>query len=129
MSTLAPRHPLVVRFLVVDDDADTLASLTRLVGLVTPWAEVMGAESGREAIDLAKRHRIDIVLVDAIMPIMGGSDVLRWFRDNSPNTHRMMMSGFDQPPWRQLAHAFLPKPFGRAELQAALAHAAPQPHR
>jgi DNA-binding NarL/FixJ family response regulator len=60
-----------MRVLIADDHAlfrDGLRSLLEAHGV-----EVVGeAKNGREAVDLAKQHRPDVVLMDLSMPEMSG---------------------------------------------------------
>ena len=67
--------------LVVEDDPKT-AELIRLY-LDREGYPVMVAKSGREALDLARRHRVEIVLLDVMLPEMDGMDVCRVLRGES----------------------------------------------
>jgi PAS domain S-box-containing protein len=75
------------RVLVVDDNADALESLSRLVYFM--GNEVRRARDGCEAIDVAREFQPDIVLMDLGMPNMNGYDAARrlrqepWGRDVS----------------------------------------------
>lgn len=76
------RDDLVV--LSVDDDAINLMLLKSLLmrsGLVK---EVVEARNGQDAIDILKsREDIDIVLLDIIMPVMGGVEMLKNVRSDT----------------------------------------------
>ncbi len=67
--------------LVVEDDPKT-AELIRLY-LDREGYPVMVAKNGREALDLARRHRVEIVLLDVMLPEMDGMDVCRVLRGES----------------------------------------------
>ena len=72
-SVTAPR-----RILVVDDDADGLASLSMLLTLV--GHETSTAHDGLAAIDAAEKFNPDIVLLDLDLPKLNGHDVCRRIR-------------------------------------------------
>jgi pilus assembly protein CpaE len=57
-----------IRVLIVDDIAETRENIRKLLQF-EPDVEVVGAaRSGREAIDLSKEIRPDVVLMDINMP-------------------------------------------------------------
>jgi signal transduction histidine kinase len=64
--------------LVIDDDED----VARVISYVfeSQGHRVITAHNGREAIELAKRHRPDMMTLDLIMPDVNGYDVLRELR-------------------------------------------------
>ena len=63
------------KILVVDDYEANLRGLGQL--LRSAEYSVHSARNGREALDLAKRERPDLVLLDVLMPGMSGVDVCR----------------------------------------------------
>src|SRR5205085_1345690 len=71
-------RPLAV--LVVDDDPDVVRSTVSLLNLHGFLAA--GALGGREALDAAAAHPPDVVLLDLVMPGMGGFEVARRLRDD-----------------------------------------------
>ena len=63
------------RVLIVDDNTDVRLMLKRLLGV---WgAEVLEAENGRKAIEIACAELPDLILMDFNMPIMGGVEATR----------------------------------------------------
>jgi DNA-binding response OmpR family regulator len=71
------------RIMVVDDDADTLAILAHHVkqeGFVP-----LAASSGSECLRLVREHKVDLVLLDLMMPDMDGFEVCKALRDD-PDT-------------------------------------------
>jgi two-component system chemotaxis response regulator CheB len=74
--TILPGAPIatsgVVRVLVVDDSAYVRKMLTQML-LRSPFIEVVGtARDGREALDLARELRPDVITCDLNMPEMDG---------------------------------------------------------
>ena len=78
--------------LLVDDEADTLSSLQRLFR--REGYRVLTAGSGTEALDLLATHTVQVIISDACMPVMDGSELLGKVRVLYPNTVRMMLSGY-----------------------------------
>jgi CheY-like chemotaxis protein len=68
------RSPLVarerVRVLVVDDDADIRELLVEFLG--SEGYDVTSAGDGVEALERARAHRPDVILLDLMMPGMNG---------------------------------------------------------
>jgi CheY-like chemotaxis protein len=56
---------------------DTLVNrLTLAKGVEREGHQVLQAENGREALELLAAHRVDMVLLDLLMPEMDGFEVL-----------------------------------------------------
>lgn len=49
---------------------------------------------GREAIELLRQHRVDVIISDQRMPVMTGVEVLRSARKISPGTVRILLTGY-----------------------------------
>jgi CheY-like chemotaxis protein len=60
--------------LVVDDDALNRDMLTRRLERL--GYRVAGAENGREAVEKLRREPFDLLLLDVVMPIMNGFELL-----------------------------------------------------
>jgi len=61
-----------IRILIVDDIADTRDNLAKLIGF-EPDMEVAGtADGGQAAVNLAKKERPHVILMDINMPDMDG---------------------------------------------------------
>jgi len=70
------RDDLII--LAVDDDVINLKLLKAMLKRTKKVKEVIEVENGADAIGVLKsRDDIDLVLLDIIMPIMGGIDVLK----------------------------------------------------
>jgi two-component system, response regulator YesN len=66
--------------------------------------EVIGeAEDGEEAVELALKHQIDILLIDLNMPIMNGLDAMKNLRDELPHCKMVVISGYDEFHYAQEA--------------------------
>lgn len=67
------------KILVVDDEA-TICDLVR-IRLEKNGYQVLTALSGPEALEIAKKEKIDLVVLDIMMPVMDGYEVLKRLRD------------------------------------------------
>ncbi len=116
------RAGLVV--LVVDDDAQARAVLRRM--LERMGAAVIEAVEGDEALAVAAARRVDVALVDLLMPGREGIATLDALKRSHPSVRRVAMTGSVHAALylkmaRQLgAHATLEKPIGLEALQRAL---------
>jgi len=63
------------RILIVDDEKGIREILSRLV--LTQGFEPLAAPDGETALDLMRRESLDVVLLDIMMPGLGGMEVLR----------------------------------------------------
>ena len=77
---VAPRH----RILIVDDDESTRLLLARIVS-IDLQAEVQLAGTCEQAIRLAENFAYDAILLDLLMPGVGGMGVLKEIRAAPPN--------------------------------------------
>lgn len=85
-----------IRVLIADDVAD-LRTMVRITIEIDGRFEVVGeAADGREAIELARRLRPDIVILDLSMPHMDGLEAIPEIRRGSPTSKILVLSGFDE---------------------------------
>lgn len=75
-----------MKILIVDDDSN-FREATRL-SLLPKGYEVLGARSGREAMDLARKEQPDLILLDILMPGLDGYETCRQLKTN-PATSRI----------------------------------------
>lgn len=68
----------LARILVADDDRVTTRFVSSL--LESEGYEVLVAEDGEHAFELARQHRPDLIVSDLIMPYRDGFEVLRALR-------------------------------------------------
>ena len=102
--------------LLVEDEEGVRALVRRI--LARQGYVVLEAVDGRNALDVTARHegRIDLVVTDAVMPEMGGLDLIRAMRALRPDVKVLLMSGYtdDEMTRRGILTpelAFLAKPF------------------
>jgi CheY-like chemotaxis protein len=66
------------RVLLVDDDGDAREMYGEL--FTGAGYEVLQAENGAEAVEMASRRRPDVVVMDLDMPVMGGVEAIERLR-------------------------------------------------
>jgi two-component system cell cycle sensor histidine kinase/response regulator CckA len=111
--------------LLVDDEQAVLKVAAEI--LYKLRFNVLAAESGREALQLFRENRKDIVLVilDIVMPGMGGSEVYRELRNLMPDVKVLLCSGYSiQGEADRLigngASGFIQKPFSLSSLEQSI---------
>ena len=114
------------KILVIDDEAATL-TMFRLF-LSAYGYRVWVAEDGESGLDLARRHRPDIVFTDLKMPTMDGFEVLKEIKRMAPDAEVIVITGHgDMDLIVQAlnldATDFINKPISRTALEAALRRA------
>ncbi len=121
-SSLRKGHGLV---LVVDDE-EKLRTLHTL-SLERLGYQALCAEDGVQALEIYSKHgeSIDLVLLDVVMPRMGGRETLRVLRQIDPDAKVILCTGFDLEgkDWHTPELGIqdvLYKPFGLAELSRTL---------
>ncbi|MFN3307594.1 MAG: response regulator [Anaerolineales bacterium] len=67
----------MIRIVVVDDHALFRSGLISLLGDMGEFQVVGEAANGREALDVVRQTKPDIVLMDVNMPVMGGVETVR----------------------------------------------------
>lgn len=74
----------MVKVLVVDDSETMRAIMTRALA-EDPDIEIAGeAEDGRQAVDMVRSRRPDVVTMDILMPVMNGLDATREIMELDP---------------------------------------------
>jgi len=69
-------RPTRRKILVVDDEPDTVEMYARVIQTCSPAHRVIKARNGREALKVLRRERVDLILLDLLMPEMDGFAVL-----------------------------------------------------
>lgn len=80
-----------LRVLLVDDEEEfvtTLAERLQLRGI-----QAMVATTGEEALQVMASSRPPVVVLDVMMPGMGGLDVLRQIKATHPDTQVLLLTG------------------------------------
>ena len=112
-----------MRILVVDDEPAVRTSLERALRL--DGYDVALAQDGREALAALAAAPPDAVVLDVLMPEVGGIEVCRRLRDGGDRTPVLMLTARDRVADRVRgldagADDYLVKPFALEELRARL---------
>jgi DNA-binding NtrC family response regulator len=83
--------PLKAHLLIVDDEANTLASLSRAFRLAGHEATV--CDNAAKALELAKTQNFDLILSDVVMPGKDGLALLEELKQQGVSAPVVMMSG------------------------------------
>lgn len=89
------------RILIVDDEKairDLLSEFLKSLGL-----RVSKAEDGVDALEMLKKHKVDLVLSDINMPRMNGIELLKKVREKYPDTRRILITSYDVEEYFDLA--------------------------
>jgi len=85
-----------LRVILVDDQILFAESLKNILEMRTEDIRVVGlAYNGQQAIELVKRKRVDVVLMDVRMPVLDGVEATRRILLDHPETRVIMLTTFD----------------------------------
>src|SRR5258707_3485441 len=116
-----------IRILVVDDIAETRENLAKLIGFEADMTIVASADGGNQAVELAKKERPDVILMDINMPDMDGITATEIIANTVPESPIIMMSVQGEQDYLRRsmlagAREFLVKPFSADELINSIRH-------
>jgi len=119
------------RLLLVEDDPTLRQALT--FNLAREGYEVTSAADGEAALEAARNERLDLILLDVMLPGMSGVEVLRVLRREGVTTPVIILSAKGDEIDRVVglkigADDYVAKPFSRPELLARI-EAVLLPHR
>jgi len=121
----AQQQPSRGTILLVEDESAVREATKRM--LRKYGFDVLEAKHGEDALILWEREapRVDVVLTDVVMPLMGGVDLVRTLRSKAPHLRVVFMSGYTQGTLElssmdENATRFLPKPFTADQLVGTL---------
>jgi two-component system cell cycle response regulator CtrA len=112
-----------MRVLLVEDDL--AAARGMMLMLKSAGMVVDQAETGEDAVELARLYDYDIVVLDLILPDMEGYEVVRRMRAARQTTPVLILSGLSRPQAKVKglglgADDYITKPFDRQELIARI---------
>lgn len=83
-----------IRVLLADDDALVRAGIAAILSTATDIIVVAEASDGAAALDSARRHALDVTLLDIQMPGMNGIRLLEQLRREQPSLPNAMLTTF-----------------------------------
>lgn len=116
----------MVKILIVDDEEINRILLREMLS-EAGYRNFIEAEDGQQAIELARQHKPDIVLLDVIMPGMSGTDAAPHIKATSPDCYLPILFITSLDDERSLVRClesggddFISKPFEKIILHAKL---------
>jgi DNA-binding NarL/FixJ family response regulator len=84
-----------IRILIADDHTVVREGLVSLIKRKNDMSVVGESSNGREAVDLWKKHRPDITLLDLRMPELDGVGAIKEIRGIDSSAHIIVLTTFD----------------------------------
>ncbi|MEN6438195.1 MAG: ATP-binding protein [Syntrophobacter sp.] len=114
------------RILVVDDEKRIRDGCCKVLAM--EGFEVFEAESGTISLEMIESEHFDVVLLDLMMPVLSGFDVLAHVKASHPETTIIVISGYatvehSTEAMKKGAFDFIPKPFSPDQLRAVVSKA------
>lgn len=106
--------------LLVDDEQNILKAFKRL--FMDSGYNILLANSGKDALDIIEKERVDIIVSDMRMPYMDGYELLSIVKKGYPHVARIILSGFSEKETmarciqNNLAMTYLLKPWENEKL-------------
>ncbi len=109
--------------LVVDDERGIREGCRRI--LISEGYTVDVAENGEEGLKLVKSRPFDLILVDLMMPVMGGLEMMEEVRKFDPEIIMIVITGFATietavDAMKHGAYDYMPKPFAPDQVIAVV---------
>jgi len=86
--------PAPIRVILADDHLRIHEQVTDILNHASDVSLVAQASNGEEAVHLCQDRQPDIVLMDVVMPGMGGVEATRQIKATCPNTKILVLSSF-----------------------------------
>jgi len=84
-----------IRVLIADDHVTVIAGLASIIGLQGDMTVVAEAANGREAVDLWRKHRPDVALLDLRMPVLDGVGAMNEIRLEDASARIIVLTTYD----------------------------------
>jgi DNA-binding NtrC family response regulator len=125
----AEQTDVPITVLIVDDEELLVKSCGQILSSEGYTVHTEGR--GKNALDVVRRHRPDIVLTDLMLPDMDGLALLKEIKKLAPETLVVMITGFatvdsSVEAIRAGAYDYIPKPFTATQLRILIGRAAQQ---
>ncbi|HEX6276966.1 MAG TPA: sigma-54 dependent transcriptional regulator [Polyangiaceae bacterium] len=116
-----------ITVLVVDDEPSNRTSLEKI--FEREGMRVLSADSAKTALEVARRHRVEVVLTDLMMPGTSGLELMRALKEVAPDTEVVMMTAYGTvevavQAMREGAYDFVEKPLKRMTIVKSVRKAA-----
>src|SRR5258707_11276768 len=110
-----------IRVLIADDHVTVLEGLVAIIGRQPDMTVVAQASNGHDAVELWRKHRPDVALLDLRMPVLDGVGAIHEIRGQDSSARLIVLTTFDTDNEISLAvksgaRAYLLKDAPREEL-------------
>jgi two-component system, NarL family, invasion response regulator UvrY len=115
----------MIKIAIVDDHAIVRAGLRQYLSEQVDLQVIAEASNGREALDIVRQGRVDVMVMDLSMPDQSGVDALAGIRARAPELPVLILSGFPEAHYattllRQGASGYLNKECDPEEIVTAI---------
>jgi two-component system, NarL family, response regulator DesR len=93
----------MIRLVIAEDQAMVLGALAALLDIESDITVVGTARNGREALDIVRREKPDVLLADIEMPELTGLDLAEALRDDEARPRIIMLTTFARPGYLRRA--------------------------
>lgn len=83
-----------IKIIIVDDHEIIRDSLKRMLDLEENFEVLSLCENGKEAIEYIRKNDVNLVLMDAIMPLMGGIECTKIIKQHNDKIKVLMLTTF-----------------------------------
>ncbi|RYZ07820.1 MAG: sigma-54-dependent Fis family transcriptional regulator [Myxococcales bacterium] len=116
-----------ITVLVVDDEPSNQTSLAKI--FQREGMRVFTADGARSALEVARKHKVQVVLTDLMMPGTNGVELMRALKEVSPDTETVLMTAYGTvetavQAMREGAYDFVEKPLKRMTIVKSVRKAA-----
>ncbi len=116
-----------ITVLVVDDERSNVESLEKI--FVREGMRVLSANDAKQALEIARAHKIQVLLTDLMMPGTTGLELLRAIKEVRPEVEVVLMTAFGSveaavSAMREGAYDFVEKPLKRVSIVKSVRKAA-----
>lgn len=114
-----------MRKIMIADDSAFMRTLLKKIASENDGVEVIEAEDGKQAVELHKKEKPALTLMDVVMPNVGGLEALKQIMEAEPGAKIIMVSAVGQETLIKEAislgaYDFIVKPFKEEQVQEAI---------
>ncbi|MFQ5721570.1 MAG: response regulator transcription factor, partial [Candidatus Aminicenantales bacterium] len=110
------------KILIIEDDEALIQTL--ITALQLENFEVISAQDGEKGLELALREKVDLIIIDWVLPSLSGLEICKKLRAQNLNTPIIILSGKKKEEMDKViglelgADDYIIKPFGTKEFVA-----------
>jgi len=118
-----------IKVMLADDHEVVRTALAAVIDRQPDLAVIAQAADGHEVCDRVPSLSPDVLLLDIVMPVLGGIEAARWIREKHPRTEVVILTGYHNEAYQRQgfeagARGYLEKTCSIEDLLLAIRHAA-----